>query len=163
MARRAWCPRCSANCRPGDRAGEPTPAVTDRRPAQEACPIHLICAPSLKTPSTQRPLRTADPKRQRLSRTDSIAVTNADLGHGARSAPLRQGAPPLADLRQGAPPLAEDFGYFEEVGVEAGAGVEDLDAGEEVVFQPSTMNAWTPSGGVAGMLMRPHASRSPVR
>jgi hypothetical protein len=47
--------------------------------------------------------------------------------------------------------------------VEACAGVADLDADEAVAFPVRTMNTWTLSGGVAGMLARLRVSRSPVR
>jgi hypothetical protein len=61
---------------------------------------------------------------------------------------------------------AKDFRFLEEVGVEACAGVEDLDTDEAVAFpvqDDERLDAWTPSGGVAGMLVRPRVSRWPVR
>ena len=51
------------------------------------------------------------------------------------------------------PVSAEDFRFFEEVGVEAAAGVEDLDADEAVVFpvqDDERLDAFGRVGGDAG-------------
>ena len=54
---------------------------------------------------------------------------------------------------QEAPPLAEDFRVFEKIRMEAGAGVEDLDADEPVVFpveDDEGLDAFGRGGGDTG-------------
>jgi len=58
---------------------------------------------------------------------------------------------------------AEGFRFFEEVGMEAGAGVEDFDADEAVVRPAEDDECRDAFGRVAGMLVRPRVGRSPVR
>src|SRR5262249_48723011 len=53
--------------------------------------------------------------------------------------------------------LAVDFGLFEEVLVESGAGVGDLDAGEGSSFQSGAMSPLVRGGAGAWVLARPGA------
>jgi len=60
-------------------------------------------------------------------------------------------------------PSAGGFGFLEEVGVQAAAGVEDLDADEASSFQSRAMNPSMAGGVPAWMVVRPGVSGSPVR
>jgi hypothetical protein len=68
-----------------------------------------------------------------------------------------------APLCQEAAVLTIDFGLFEEVVVEAGAGVEDLDSDEAVVFPVERDEPFGAGGVGAWMVVRPRVSGSPVR
>jgi hypothetical protein len=68
-----------------------------------------------------------------------------------------------APLCQEAALLAVDFGLVEEVVMEAGAGVEDFDADEAVVFPVQGDEPSVPGGVGAWRMVRPGVSGSPVR